>query len=178
MAALDAVPDSLRPVAGELSASINQALRQLSGSSASPRDWSQKFTDVLTTFCILGRDVKRRRQLSSAEVQTHDRFVELLDDFGGLTPSMPSMSRDTAVQWLNELANRTSFRPASGDALVTISSQLTDPVVRYDGIWVTGLHADAWPAPVQADPFLPWLRRSRQECLPPALRPAPLKRAR
>jgi probable DNA repair protein len=152
--ALEAAPQALRPVAAELSAHVTQALRQLSGGSASPRDWSQRFTDALATFGILGKDVGRRRQLSSAEVQTHDRFVELLDEFGGLTPSMASMSRDVAVQWLNELANRTSFRPASGDALVTISSQLADPIVEYDGIWVSGLHADAWPAPVQPDPFL------------------------
>ncbi len=68
-----------------MSAGINQALRQLAGGSASPRDWSQRFTDALTTFGILGKDVVRRRQLSSGEVQTHDRFVELLDEFGGLT---------------------------------------------------------------------------------------------
>jgi probable DNA repair protein len=39
--------------------------------------------------------------------------------------------------------------------LVTVSSQLVDPIVQYDGIWVAGLHADAWPQPVQPDPFLP-----------------------
>jgi ATP-dependent helicase/nuclease subunit B len=38
---------------------------------------------------------------------------------------------------------------------VTVSPMLTDPIVRYDGIWVAGLHADAWPQPVQPDPFLP-----------------------
>ena len=65
------------------------------------------------------------------------------------------MPREVAVQWLTELASRTSFRPASGDALVTVSSQLVDPIVRYDGIWVAGLQVDSWPQPVQPDPFLP-----------------------
>ncbi len=155
LTALQAVPEALRTIASQLSSCITKAQRHLSGGAASPRDWSQRFTDALESFGILGKDVVRRRPLSSGEVQTHDRFVELLDEFGGLTPSLGTMSRDIAVALLNEWANRTSFRPASGDALVTISSQLSDPIVQYDGIWVSGLHADAWPAPVQPDPFLP-----------------------
>jgi ATP-dependent helicase/nuclease subunit B len=122
----------------------------LASGQASPRQWSERFAASLQALGWPGG-----RKLTSAEAQTHDRVIQLLDDFGGLTPSVGSMSREVAVQCLNELATRTSFRPASGDALVTISSQLADPIVRYDGIWVCGLHADAWPAPVQPDPFLP-----------------------
>jgi probable DNA repair protein len=65
------------------------------------------------------------------------------------------MSRDEAIHWFGELASRTSFRPADDDAVVTISAALADPVVLYDGIWVAGLHAEAFPQPVQPDPFLP-----------------------
>ncbi len=156
LAALEFAPDFLKPAAADLSTRIAKALQELGGGAASPRQWSERFTKVLEALDIL-RPPKGvfRRTLTSAEVQTHDRIVELLDDFGSLTPSVGSMSRDTAVQCLNELATRTSFRPASGDALVTVSSQLADPIVQYDGIWVSGLHADAWPAPVQPDPFLP-----------------------
>src|SRR5581483_4504594 len=86
---------------------------------------------------------------------TRARFKELLDDFGQLATVTGVISREDAVRWLAELASRTSFRPASGDALVTVSSQLADPIVRYDGVWVASLHADVWPQAVQPDPFLP-----------------------
>lgn len=150
LSALDAAPESLRPVASDLSTRISQATRALSGNARSPREWSEQFAAALLALGWPGS-----RVLTSAEAQTHDRLIQLLDDFGGLTASMPSMSLEVAVQCLGELAARTSFRPASGDALVTISSQLADPIVQYDGIWVCGMHADAWPAPVQPDPFLP-----------------------
>jgi probable DNA repair protein len=156
LTALDSVPESLKPVAHELRVRVTRALRELGSGSASPRDWSARFKAALEALDVLrvaGRAYPRA--LTSAEVQTHDRLAELLDDFGGLTPSFPTLTRDHAVQFLTELASRASFRPASGDALVTISAQLTDPLVRYDGVWVCGLHADAWPAPVQPDPFLP-----------------------
>jgi probable DNA repair protein len=150
LSALEVAPESLRAVASDLAARVSQASRALSGSARSPREWSEQFAAALLALGWPGE-----RVLTSAEAQTHDRLIQLLDDFGGLTSSTPSMSVNVAVQCLNELAARTSFRPASGDALVTISSQLADPIVQYDGIWVCGLHADAWPAPVQPDPFLP-----------------------
>ncbi len=150
LSSLERVPEALKPLASELAARITHALRELAGGSASPRLWSERFAKALDALGWPGG-----RTLTSAEAQTHDRFIELLDDFGGLTSSIGSISRDPAVQWLGELATRTFFRPASGDALVTISSQLADPVVQYDGIWVAGLHADVWPAPVQPDAFIP-----------------------
>ncbi len=83
------------------------------------------------------------------------RLHELLDEFGQLASSARAMSRDDAIHWFSELASRTAFRPADDDAVVTISAALADPVVLYDGIWVAGLHAEAFPQPVQPDPFLP-----------------------
>jgi RecB family exonuclease len=91
----------------------------------------------------------------SSEQQTVVRFHELLDEFGQLASSARAMSREEAIHWFSELASRTAYRPADDDAVVTISAALADPVVLYDGIWVAGLHAEAFPQPVQPDPFLP-----------------------
>ena len=66
-------------------------------------------------------------------------------------PSLATMPSRGCASW--RAARRFGRRAAI--ALVTISPQLADPIVRYDGIWVAGLHADAWPQPVQPDPFLP-----------------------
>ena len=38
---------------------------------------------------------------------------------------------------------------------VTVSPLLADPVIHYDGIWVAGLTADAWPPALRTDAFLP-----------------------
>jgi probable DNA repair protein len=86
--------------------------------------------------------------------QTLLRFNELLDEFGELALAARVMSRERALQIFSELAARTRFRPASGDALVTVTGRLEDPVVRYDGIWIAGMDATSWPEPVQLNPFL------------------------
>ena len=150
LAALGSVPEALSGAAQLLSTQIGQALRELNTSRATPRQWSERFDSALKALQWPGD-----RVLDSDEEQTRARFKELLDDFGQLATVTGVISREDAVRWLSELASRTSFRPASGDALVTVTSQFVDPIVRYDGIWVASLHADVWPQPVQPDPFLP-----------------------
>ncbi|HEU4627037.1 MAG TPA: PD-(D/E)XK nuclease family protein [Steroidobacteraceae bacterium] len=150
LGAFSALPDSLASAGRALSAQIDQALRELNVARTTPRQWSERFDNALAALHWPGD-----RTLDSDEEQTRARFTELLDDFGQLATVAGVISREEAVGWLAELASRTSFRPASGDALVTIAPQFADPIVRYDGVWVAGLHADVWPQPVQPDPFLP-----------------------
>jgi RecB family exonuclease len=148
--ALGGAPSTLASTARDISAQINKAAVALGQGSASPRDWSERFRAALEVF-----DWPGERARGSGEQQTVVRFHELLDEFGQLASAARSISRDNAIQWFTELATRTAFRPADDDAVITISSTLADPVVRYDAIWVAGLHAEAFPQPVQPDPFIP-----------------------
>jgi probable DNA repair protein len=152
---LERAPHGLQAVASDLRSRVTDAVSKLSGGATTPRQWSMRFRKALESLNEMDPRAAEGRALSSAESQAYVRFIKLLDDFGGLESSSGAIARDTAVQWLRELAARTSFRPATGDALVTISSEMTDPIVRYDGVWVSGLHADAWPVPAQPDPFIP-----------------------
>jgi ATP-dependent helicase/nuclease subunit B len=149
-AALGTVPSALTATAREISAQIAKAAITLGQGSASPRDWSERFRAALEVF-----DWPGERARSSGEQQTVVRFYELLDEFGQLASAARSISRANAIQWFTELAARTAYRPADDDGVVTISSVLAAPVVRYDAIWIAGLHAEAFPQPVQPDPFLP-----------------------
>jgi len=149
-AVLSAAPAPIGAGAQELGRQIEAAIRALGDGVVSPRDWSERFRAALEAVHWPGARVR-----DSSEQQTVVRFHELLDEFGQLASSARAMSRDEAIHWFSELASRTAFRPADDDAVVTISAALADPVVLYDGIWVAGLHAEAFPQPVQPDPFLP-----------------------
>lgn len=148
--ALGSAPTGLSHVAREISSQINKAAVALGQGAASPREWSERFRTVLEVF-----DWPGERARSSGEQQTVVRFHELLDEFGQLASATRSISRDNALQWFTELASRTAYRPADDDAVITITSALAAPVVTYDAIWIAGLHAEAFPQPVQPDPFLP-----------------------
>lgn len=103
--------------------------------------------------------------LDSDEQQVRQRFDALLGELAALDPQGRRLSLQEAFALLQERVSREHFEPASDDVAVTVTSSLDDPVVRYDGIWVAGLSADAWPGPPQTDALIP-VRLQRQAALP------------
>ena len=136
--------------ARELRSRLTAAALHLSATGGTPRVWAERIRAALAALGWPG-DAAR----TSAAEQTVQRFNELLNEFGELSVAVRTLSRDQALQVFNELAARSAFRPASGDALVTITPFLEDPIIHYEGIWVAGLDAGSWPQPVQTNPFLP-----------------------
>lgn len=143
-------PAPIAPAAGAIGTRLEQVIGCVRAGSGTPREWSERFRAALEA---LGWPGTRTR--SGAEQQTLVRFHELLDELGQLSAAAHSLPLETAVQWLAELASRTPYRPADEDPAVTLSGAYADPVVRYDGVWVAGLHAEGFPQPVAPDPFLP-----------------------
>lgn len=153
--ALQAAPRRLAAAAGVLRSALGTAARALApageGSEAAPtREWAQRFESALEALGWPGA-----RALSSAEEQTKARLAELMADFVTVGGRLGALSARQALRTLEALAARTAFAPESPDAAVTLTGALTDPVVRYDGIWVAGLHADVWPPPAAINPFIP-----------------------
>jgi ATP-dependent helicase/nuclease subunit B len=151
-AALQAAPRRLGAASATLRGALGEAARALGppAEAAPTREWAQRFERSLEALGWPGA-----RSLSSAEQQTKARFEEILADFVGIGGQLGPLGAPQALRMLEALAARTTFAPESGDAPVTLTGALTDPVVRYDGIWVAGLHADAWPPPPAANPFIP-----------------------
>jgi ATP-dependent helicase/nuclease subunit B len=150
LGALQLLPQSLQGAARELGAQLARAAAALGEARAPPRLWSQRFATALATAGWPGT-----LAADSEGQQTLTRFQELLEEFGGLIASVDSLARAEALHAVRQLAVRTRFHPADEDVTVTLSPLLADPVVRYDGVWVAGLHADAFPQTVQPDPYLP-----------------------
>lgn len=150
LGALRQAPAAVAGPAQALAQRLQQALGAVGSGCGTPRSWSERFRAALDA---LGWPCARTR--GSAEQQTLVRFHELLDELGQLSAAARTMSLDVAVQWLTELASQTAYRSSDDDPAVTISPIYADPVVRYDGLWVAGLHAEAFPQPVAPDPFLP-----------------------
>ena len=152
LGALQLLPAALQATGRELSLQLTRAAAALPPGSASPRVWSERVSAALAAAgwpgALAGENSGR---------QTVLRWHELLEEFGALAGSAGSLARREALTLLRELAARSTFAPTDEDVSVTISPALADPVVRYDGLWVAGLSADAFPEAMQPDPFLPRL---------------------
>jgi probable DNA repair protein len=150
LGALQVLPRELQPSARELGAQLTRAASVLHEGRSAPRQWAERCRDAVQTAWGQGSATA-----ATSALRPLLHWHELLEEFGQLTGSVPSMSREEAVRVLTDLAARTPPGDANEDATVTISPVLADPVVHYDGIWVAGLHADVFPQPVQPNPFLP-----------------------
>jgi len=150
LAALRRAPATLAAPAKAISSRLEQAARSVAARSGNPREWSERFEAALRIAGWPGGQTR-----GSAEQQTLARFHELLEELGQLSGAAQTLSFDVAVRWLTERASLTPYRPSDDDAAVTLSPVYVDPVTRYDGVWVAGLNAEAFPQPVAPDPFLP-----------------------
>jgi probable DNA repair protein len=150
--ALAGVTGDLASVARQVQDRVDAADRTIGSIAqrATPRHWVRSFDEALRSFGWPGA-----RPLSSAEQQTQARFSETLADCAALAPHLGPVRADELLALAEALVTRTSYQPATGDAAVTLTDSLIDPIVRYDGIWVAGLHAERWPAPVRVNPFIP-----------------------
>ena len=125
-----------------------------------PSAWSVAFSRALAVLGWPGD-----RPLDSAEYQTVEKFHEALAGLAALDRLLGRVDLASAVRFLGRLLEHIAFQPESGDPAITITSRVGDPVLVYDGIWVSGLHAGAWPTPPRPDPFIPWAAQ-----MPPACR--------
>ncbi len=127
-----------------------EPLRALPADQAPCSQWARRFAALLAA-CRWAEE----GSLHSPELQVRTRFDQLLGEFAAGDEAGGVLDAQQAVNAFGRWLARAMFEPASDDVAVTVSSALGDPVVRYDGIWVMGLTADAWPLPPAPDPLIP-----------------------
>ncbi len=150
--ALRAAPPALLAYADEVAALISRALDALGAARATLADWSGRFGRVLG---LLDLTAGAARQRGSHTQQVLQRLDELLQECASLPAALGQFNAVEALALFTQLLTRTRFEPASGDPAVTLTASFADPILRYDGIWVSGLHAGAIPERARFDPFIP-----------------------
>ncbi|MGH8150507.1 MAG: PD-(D/E)XK nuclease family protein, partial [Steroidobacteraceae bacterium] len=174
LSALEAAPVGLASAAATLGAALQGALRELGppGEPAPVKSWAQRFRRSLEALGWPGA-----RALSGLEQRAQVRFEEALADFIAIGGQVGAVGARDSLRLFEALLGEMPLQRASGEAAVTLTGALADPVVRYDGIWVAGLHADAWPPPPAVNPFIP-LAAQRQAGIPGVTALGSLARAR
>ena len=95
------------------------------------------------------------RTLDSIEFQTLEVWRELLSDLANLDDVFGHVPLHGAVDALRNLASARQFQPESAPAPVQILGVIESSGLRYDRLWLMGLHDGAWPADPVPDPFIP-----------------------
>jgi len=125
-----------------------------------PGDWAEAFAAQLQAAGWPGP-----RALDSSEYQALQAWLALLREFAGLGSITGVMDRATALGWLRRMATARPFQPQGASAPVQVLGMLEALGQRFDGVWLMGLHDEAWPAPARPNPLLP-LHLQRELGLP------------
>ena len=113
-------------------------------------EWARIFSEALAAAGFCGGVA-----LDSRDQQRLGRWTELLDEFAALDAIVTPLGAVEATALLRQLAGEGRHQPATGDAAITLTGTLADPVAGYDGIWVLGLTESRWPAPPRPDAYVP-----------------------
>jgi ATP-dependent helicase/nuclease subunit B len=111
--------------------------------------WAEVFGRALSVWGWPGD-----RPLASDEFQTAQELRERLDSFAGLSRSAPVMKARVACSEFGRLV-AAPYQPERGDASVIVFDSLEPPGTTFDGLWVSGMTASAWPRAAVQDPFIP-----------------------
>ncbi|MES1260135.1 MAG: PD-(D/E)XK nuclease family protein, partial [Acidobacteriota bacterium] len=91
----------------------------------------------------------------SVEYQTAQRWRQLLAGLAGLDGVLGPVTLGQAAGRLRARAAETQFQPLQQDAPVQVLGVFEASGMRFDELWVMGMHDEAWPEPPGPNPFLP-----------------------
>ena len=95
------------------------------------------------------------RPLDSAEFQTARAWRQLLETFAALALVQPRLGPRAALARLRRLAGETPFQPETEEAPIQVLGLLEAGGLRFDALWIMGLHDEVWPPPARPNQFLP-----------------------
>ena len=121
-----------------------------------PSDWAPLLSRFLQEIGWPGD-----RGLDSIEYQTLGVWNELLSDLTGLDSVSGRVSLGAAVGILRRLASARQFQPETEPAPVQILGLFEASGLRFDRLWIMGMHDNAWPEAPAPDPFLPFRLQRR-----------------
>ncbi len=121
----------------------------------SPQAWADALVEALRQCGWPGSDPQ-----SSAIYQAHDALSRAIGEWRSLAIVEPRMDLGAALSSLRTHCMRRSFQPESAPARIEILGLLEAAGLDFDGLWLAGMDADAWPPRVTPEAFLPagWQR--------------------
>jgi ATP-dependent helicase/nuclease subunit B len=125
-----------------------------------PSEWTRDIAGLLDAFGWPGD-----RTPSSAEFQTIDAWRGLLSNLASLDLTAPLFSLAQVIDWLSQTTANAQFQMEDEGAPVQVMGMLEAAGLRFDHLWIMGLHDEALPAASNPNPFVPTALQ-RQHNLP------------
>lgn len=138
------------PVIAGLWAAAVALTEAVRGQRLLPSHWAGHFSAWLTAAGWPGD-----RGLASEEHQAAEAWQVLLSAFAATDDVAGRLTLPAALGHLARQAHDRAFEPESAEGAVQVVSLGEAAGQAFDGLWITGLTADQWPAPAHAHALIP-----------------------
>jgi len=87
--------------------------------------------------------------------QALQRWRESLRELASLDATTPMLGRNAAINQLKQICREAIFQPRTPIANIQVLGLYEVNGLRFDHVWVVGLHNDNWPPSARPNPFIP-----------------------
>jgi probable DNA repair protein len=139
----------------ELSRALNQLARfeRNSKGSRSASAWAEAFDQLLAG---LGWPMAEGRPQDHDQTwQALQKWNEALHELASLEVTTAAMNRKTAIRHLLQVCREKIFQEQTAPAPIQVLGLYEINGLRFDHLWVLGLHNDNWPPAARPNPFIP-----------------------
>ena len=121
--------------------------------SRSASAWAEAFDQLLAE---LGWPMAAERLEDHDQVwQALQKWQEALRELASLDATTDSMHRKTAISHLQQVCREKIFQERTAPSPVQVLGLYEINGLRFDHLWVLGLHNDNWPPAARPNPFIP-----------------------
>ncbi len=95
--------------------------------------------------------------------QAFQSWQEGLRELASLDATVSTLGRQAAINQLQQVCRERVFQPRTPPATIQILGLYEVSGLRFDHLWVLGLHNDNWPPAAQPNPFIPGLLQQKAQ---------------
>jgi probable DNA repair protein len=120
-----------------------------------PSSWAESFESMLRTAGWPQGDGSIDAAERDRIWQTYHSWQDALREFSSLDVTSGKLALREAVNQLHGICRDTVFQPRTPPATIQVLGLYEVIGLRFNHLWVMGLHNDNWPAPSRRNPFIP-----------------------
>jgi probable DNA repair protein len=131
---------------------------QKANSARSPSAWAEAFDRLLSSLNwprAGTAEIGIAAHEHSENWQTFQAWQDGLRELASLDTTIPRLGRRAAIRQLRQICRERIFQPRTPPANIQVLGLYEVSGLRFDHLWVLGLHNDNWPPAAQSNPFIP-----------------------